>query len=190
VGAAAAERQLSQSRTIPVSELAIVQLVSLGLAVVACACDLRTRRIPQVLTLGGALAGFAYHLASGGWTGGLGSLAGWFVGIVIFLAPFALGGLGAGDVKLLGALGAWLGVTDVIWLALYTGVAGGAMALLVALARGYLRTALSNLSVLMMHWRVNGPTPLAAITLEQARGPRLAYAVPILAGTAATLWLQ
>jgi prepilin peptidase CpaA len=190
VGAAAAKRRLSQLRSTTVNELAIVQLVSLSLAVIACGWDLRTRRIPQVLTLGGALAGFAYHLAAGGWTGGLGSLAGWFVGIVIFLAPFALGGLGAGDVKLLGALGAWLGVTDVIWLALYTGVAGGAMALLVALARGYLRTALSNLSALMMHWRVNGPTPLAAITLERARGPRLAYAVPILAGTAATLWLQ
>ena len=172
------------------TELTTVQLVSLGLAAIACGWDLRTRRIPQILTLGGAAAGLAFHLFAGGWSGGLGSFAGWFVGIVIFLAPFALGGLGAGDVKLLGALGAWLGATQVIWLALYAGVAGGVMALLVALARGYLRTALTNVGVLMMHWRVNGPRPLAEVTLEHAHGPRLAYAVPILAGTVATLWLR
>ena len=53
--------------------------------------------------------------------------------------PFALGGLGGGDVKLLGALGAWLGVTNVVWLALYTGVAGGVLALVVALWRGLSR---------------------------------------------------
>ena len=64
------------------------------------------------------------------------------------------------------------------------------MALLVALARGYLRTALTNVDVLMMHWRVNGPRPLAEVTLEHAHGPRLAYAVPILAGTVVTLWLR
>ena len=91
------------------AELSVVQLVSVGLSAIACGWDLRTRRIPQVLTLGGAIAGFAFHAATGGWQGGLGSLAGWFIGIAIFLAPFALGGLGAGDVKLLGALGAWLG---------------------------------------------------------------------------------
>jgi len=164
--------------------------VSLGLAAIACGWDLRTRRIPQVLTLGGAVAGLAFHVLTGGWHGGLGSLAGWFIGIAVFLAPFALGGLGAGDVKLLGALGAWLGPVSVLWLALYTGAAGGVMALIVALARGYLRKALTNLYVLMMHWRLNGPTPLTDVTLEHARGPRLAYAVPIFAGTVATLWLR
>ena len=44
--------------------LTAAQLIGLGLAAVACGCDLRTRRIPQVLTLGGALAGFAFHFVS------------------------------------------------------------------------------------------------------------------------------
>jgi prepilin peptidase CpaA len=173
-----------------VSELPAVQLVSFGLAALACAWDLRTRRIPQALTLGGAAAGLAFHLFTGGVQGGLASFAGWFIGIAVFFAPFALGGLGAGDVKLLGALGAWLGTTNVIWLALYTGVAGGVMALAVALSSGYLREAIANVSTLVLHWRLNGPTPLAHVTLEHARGPRLAYALPIFAGTMATLWLR
>jgi prepilin peptidase CpaA len=167
-----------------------VHIVSIGLAVVACGWDLRTRRIPQVLTLGGALAGLAFHLATGGWTGGVASVMGWVVGIAIFFAPFALGGLGAGDVKLLGALGAWLGVSDIVWVALYTGIAGGLFALAVAWTSGYLSQAVANVQLLLVHWQLNGIKPLSPITLEDGGGPRLAYAVPILAGTVATLWLR
>lgn len=167
-----------------------VQFVSLGLAAIACGWDLRTRRIPQLLTLGGALAGVVYHLVTGGWQGGVGSLAGWAVGIAIFLAPFALGGLGAGDVKLLGAIGAWLGAGPVIWVALYTGVAGGVLALTIAVAGGYFTQAMANIRRLLMHWALNGLRPLADVTLEHGGGPRLAYAVPILAGTMAALWLH
>jgi len=166
------------------------QLISLGLAATACACDLRTRRIPQVLTLGGAAAGLVFHVLNGGWSAGAASIAGWAVGIAIFFVPFALGGLGAGDVKLLGALGAWLGPADALWLGLYAGVAGGIMAVLVALATGYFSQAIGNVSLLLTHWLVNGVRPLAEVTLEHSRGPRLAYAVPILAGTMVTLWLR
>jgi prepilin peptidase CpaA len=166
------------------------QTISLVLAAIACACDLRTHRIPRVLTLGGALAGVAFHVASGGWPGATASVAGWVVGIAILFVPFALGGLGGGDVKLLGALGAWLGPMNAIWLGLYTGVAGGAIALIVALSRNYLRQAMSNMFRLLMHWRINGLTPLADVTLQHSAGPRVAYAIPILVGTLATLWLR
>jgi prepilin peptidase CpaA len=171
-------------------EMTVAQAIALGLAAAACGCDLRTRRIPQVLTLGGAAAGVAFHLAGSGWSGAAGSLAGWALGIAIFAAPFALGGLGAGDVKLLGALGAWLGPADVVWLALYAGVAGGVLAIGVALATGYLSCALANIRLLLTHWRVNGLRPLPDVTLQNGRGPRLAYAVPILAGTMVRLWLR
>ncbi|HEY7185757.1 MAG TPA: prepilin peptidase [Vicinamibacterales bacterium] len=165
-------------------------LVCVGLALVACVCDLRTRRIPQVLTLGGAAAAIVYHTVTGGWMAGATSLGGWSVGILIFLVPFALGGLGAGDVKLLGALGAWLGPADAVWLGIYTGVAGGVIALLWSVLNGYLRQALRNVYLLLMFWRVSGVRPLPELTLEQGRGPRLAYAVPILAGMMVTLWLR
>ena len=107
-------------------------IVGLTIASLACVTDLRTRRIPNVLTFGAALAGLLYQFVSGG-IDGLGHAAlGWLVGAVIFILPFALGGLGGGDVKLLAALGAWLGPADVLWLSLYTGVAGGVMALVVS----------------------------------------------------------
>jgi prepilin peptidase CpaA len=165
-------------------------LVGFALAVVACGFDIRTRRIPQALTLGGAAAGLMFHLATGGWSAGATSAAGWGLGLAVFLVPFILGGLGAGDVKLVAALGAWLGPGDVVWLALYTGIAGGVLALAFSAVTGYLSRALGNIWLLLVHWRVNGVRPLAELTLEHGAGPRLAYAVPILAGTMVTLWLR
>ena len=141
----------------------IVHLVCLALASVACICDLRTRRIPQVLTLGGAAAGLVFHMVNGGWTAGASSLAGWALAIAMFLLPFALGGLGAGDVKLLGALGAWLGPSEAVWLGIYTGVAGGVIAIVWSLVNGYLRRRYRNVYLLLMHWRVGGIRPAAVV---------------------------
>ena len=138
--------------------MGVAQVVSLGLAVVACGWDLRTRRIPQALTLGGALAGLAFHLMNGGWSAGLGSAMGWTVGIAIFFVPFALGGLGAGDVKLLGAIGAWLGPMNAVWVGLYAGAAGGVLAIFVALTKGYLIQAVGNVGVMLAYWRIHART--------------------------------
>lgn len=170
--------------------MTVAQVVSLLLAAVACGWDLRTRRIPQVLTLGGALAGLVFHVVNGGWNAGVASVAGWAVGIAIFFLPFALGGLGGGDVKLLGAIGAWLGPMNALWVGLYAGAAGGVLAVFVALTKGYLFQAVGNVGMMLAYWRLNGVKPLPEITLEHSRGPRLAYAVPILAGTLVTLWLR
>jgi prepilin peptidase CpaA len=160
------------------------------LLAVACVSDLRTRRIPNVLTVSAAGAALLFHLVSGGWSAVGWSLAGLAVGALLFFPMFALRGMGAGDVKLLAALGAWLGPGQVATVALATSIAGGVIAVVVALGYGYLRTALTNVYLVLAHWRVAGVQPLPAITLEQATGPRLAYAFPIAIGTVVTLWLK
>jgi prepilin peptidase CpaA len=162
--------------------------IAIGVAVIGCITDVRTRRIPNVLTFGAALAGLVYHAVWG--AGVLSSAEGWLVGAFAFIVPFALGGIGAGDLKLLAALGAWLGPHQAIWLVLYTGVAGGVIAVFVAVIHGYLRQALSNVWLLLAHWTVSGIRPLHEISLEGSQGPRLAYAVPILVGTIMTIWLR
>jgi prepilin peptidase CpaA len=168
----------------------VTHLLALTLAIAATVTDLRSRRIPNPLTLGGAVVALLAHLALSGPRGAMFAAAGWVVGLVLFLLPFALGGMGGGDVKLLAALGAWLGPSDAMWLALYTGVAGGILAIVVALAKGYLRTALSNVALLLTHWRVAGVRPLDELTLERSGAPKLAYALPILVGTVVTIWLH
>jgi prepilin peptidase CpaA len=75
----------------------------------AAATDLHSRRIPNWLTVPMALAGVAFHLLAPTGLGLGASLLGLVVGFSLLLVPYAIGGGGAGDVKLLAALGAWLG---------------------------------------------------------------------------------
>ena len=163
-------------------------IVAIGVGVISCATDVRSRRIPNVLTFGAAIAGAIFHAARG--NGALFSLEGWVVAAAIFMIPFALGGLGAGDVKLIGALGAWIGPDHAIWLALYTGIAGGVLSVIVAMYYGYLGKAVSNVRLLLTHWRVCGIGAVHEISLEGSSGPRLAYALPIFAGLVLTIWLR
>jgi prepilin peptidase CpaA len=103
---------------------------------------------------------------------------------------FLLGGMGAGDVKLLAALGAWVGPSAAVWMALYAGIAGGVFAVGVSLARGYLKEMFINVWDLLMFWRIAGVQPHPEITLRTGKGPRLPYAIPITVGAAAVLWLK
>ncbi len=101
---------------------------------IAATFDVRSHRIPNWLTLSSALAGLVYHSAVSGWYGLLFSSEGLLLGGA-FLIPFYLkGGMGAGDVKLLAAVGALLGPGGVFWAFLGTALAGGVYA--VALLAG------------------------------------------------------
>ena len=162
----------------------------LAVAVAACVWDIRTRRIPNVLTFGAAAAAAIFALLQHGMPGLGWSAAGWLTGLALFFPFFALRGMGAGDVKLLGALGAWLGPLNVLYLATFAAIAGGIMAIVVVLSHGVLGRTLSNVWLLLTTWRVNGLRPVDGLTLETSRGPKLAYAIPITAGALATLWLR
>jgi prepilin peptidase CpaA len=98
--------------------------------------------------------------------------------------------MGAGDAKLLGAVGAWLGPMAAVWTGLYGAIAGGVMALVVAAWRGYTRTALSNVGTILRVWRIAGVRPVAGLTLAERNTIRLPYAVPLAAGALAALWLR
>ena len=123
-------------------------------------------------------------------TGSRGAVLGLGVGLAVFFPFFALGGLGGGDVKLMAALGTWIGGSLAVWTALYGAVAGGVMAVGVGLAHGYLRQAFSNIGGLLLFWSVQGVRPVPALTLEHGHGPRLPYALPIFIGLVAALWRQ
>jgi prepilin peptidase CpaA len=154
----------------------------------ACITDLRAGRIPNVLTFGAVGVAFLVHGFLPQGAGFAHALGGMLTGLVVFFPFFALGGMGAGDVKLMAAIGSWLGPFAALLTALYGALAGGVLALIVAVSRGYLRTALRNIWRLFMHWRVAGVQPLPDLTLDQSKGPRLAYAVPIFVGLLVTLW--
>jgi len=170
----------------------VIQPGHLALVVTALACvtDLRSRRIPNALTFTAAIAAIAAAAVVDGRSGAMNSASGWLVGVAIFFPFFALGGLGAGDVKLLGAIGAWVGPSIVIRVGLYSALAGGVLAFALALKSGYVRKAFKNIARLVRFWMTVGFQPVAGLTLEDERAPKLAYALPMMAGLLVTLWLR
>lgn len=91
--------------------------------------DVRTRRIPNYLTLGTAVAGLAYNFMGHGLPGLADGILGMLLGFAFLILPYLWGGMGAGDVKALAALGAWLGPRLTVYLFCYMGIAGGVIAL-------------------------------------------------------------
>lgn len=164
--------------------------MALVIAASACATDIRTKRIPNELTLGGAALALIYVGFTDGLRGATTGVLGWGTGFAVFLPFYLLGGMGAGDVKLVACLGAWLGPVAALWTALYAALAGGVMAVVVALASGYFRAAMRNVADLLVYFRVAGVRPHPVLTLERSKGPRLPYALPITAGAIAAMWLH
>lgn len=159
-----------------------------ALAGAACWFDLRTRRIPNGLTISAAACGVVAATLAHGGHGAVSSGTGLLAGLAIFFPLFLLKGLGAGDVKLMGALGAWLGTSVIFSVAFYTSLAGGVFALVLIGRHRYERQAMRNLWLLLMHWRVSGLTPLDSVTLDTSAGPKLPYALPIAAGLVVACW--
>ncbi len=155
--------------------------------------DVRTHRIPNYLTLATALTGLGYQLAfHGGW--GLGDgLLGMVLGFACLILPYVWGGMGAGDVKALAALGAWLGPGRTLFLFFYMGVAGGLIALGVLWWRGLLRQKLRQaweavLNLILCHPLRSAPGEKFqewAEPLVRQETPGIPYGVAIAVGMAA-----
>ena len=145
--------------------------------------DIYQRRIPNWLVLTGVVVGIAFSLNEGGLTL-YDSLLGLVIGIGILFIPFALGWLGAGDVKLLGAMGALLGVRLLPRVFFYTALCGIALALVSIMLRGV------NWGVLQGTWRdfkllvaSRGQTKPPTVTERVAAGNHaLPYGVAIALG--------
>jgi len=93
--------------------------------------DYKERRIPNFITYPALLFGIVIHATHGGWNGLSASLLGFVVGGGVFLLFYAVGGLGAGDVKLMGSIGALLGAEKIVLVMLLTSCIGAVMAVYV-----------------------------------------------------------
>jgi len=107
----------------------VVFFASLFLLVITTTDTLQSR-IPNLATLSLVLIGFGYHLLTGGMPGGATALAGMLAGFALLLPFYLMGGMGAGDVKALAALGALMGPSDIFQVFILTGLIGGGMAII------------------------------------------------------------
>jgi prepilin peptidase CpaA len=164
--------------------LATLHLAALvALAAAAAWTDARTARIPNALTVTGLLAGLALG-AAGGTLGSSALAAALAFGLGFVL--FATGVLGGGDVKLLVATAALLGVGRLPEALLLTALAGAALAVLVAVRRGVLFPALLNSKDMLLSWATPvREAPRGAVTA----GVGIPYGVAIAVGTVAAWFL-
>ncbi len=167
-------------------------LLAVVCAGVATIFDFRSRRIPNWLTGSTALGALLLHAALGG-PNDLGSaLLGAALGFGATLLFFLMGGMGAGDVKLMAAVGAVLGFSAMIPALLASAIFGALCGIAVALARGRLREVAANAFRLAEHHRTEGLVPHPEINVQSENGLRLPFALPIalgcLAALAAQLW--
>ncbi len=105
-----------------------------GIVFISFITDIRSRKILNVVTFPSALLAIILNIFADQYLSGLlFSLKGLFLGIAIFWIPFTLGGLGAGDLKLLGVIGAFKGLSFALWTGLYTAICGGVVSILMIL---------------------------------------------------------
>ncbi|MGH7612755.1 MAG: A24 family peptidase [Gemmatimonadales bacterium] len=162
----------------------LVPVTLTTLLLLACWFDLRERRIPNALTLAGAMAALLLRSAWG-WGSVLEGAAGAGLAVVATLVPFALGFLGGGDVKLLGAVGAFMGTDRLFGALLFVAVAGGLLAVFEAMRRRAMGRVLVNTYGFARRWVLFGRAGVTP-TLESPEVMSVPYGVAIAVGS--LLW--
>ncbi|MBN2008858.1 prepilin peptidase [candidate division KSB1 bacterium] len=124
----------------------ILSILLIIIVIVAAYTDITRRKIHNILTLPAIVVGLALNVILPGQSGIWNSLLGFAVGFGIFLVMFLFGGMGGGDVKLMGAIGAFKGYPFILDAMLFSIFTGGILALLVMAFRGTLLKGLKNIA--------------------------------------------
>jgi prepilin peptidase CpaA len=163
-----------------------VIVVSLAL-IVAAYLDGTRLRVPNWITFPLVLSGLAWNSWIAGWDGLVASLFGISVGLACLLPLYSVGGIGAGDVKLLAGVGAWLGVSITFWAFCTSAVVGAVMAVWMVWRRNSFIHHYANTLAIVAEWmQISDPRELSRLAAE--RTPRmllLPYAIPICIGSIA-----
>lgn len=156
---------------------------------VAVMTDLRSRKIPNRLTYTAMVILLGYYVSTGGLDGLWFSCKGLLLGTGLLLPVYFIGGMGAGDAKLMGVAGAALGMGGVINVFVCTALIGGVYALVLIAFRYTQRRRFFERSALMMKVFVYSKRFVFIPGAQNENAPKLCYAVPIALGTAvAVAW--
>lgn len=154
--------------------------------IVASISDLYSRRIPNWLTFPAMVIGIFYNTGLKGFEGFLFSIGGLGIGIAVLIIPYLMGGMGAGDAKLMGSIGALLGPKAGFVAFLCSAIMGGIYAIVVLTAHGHLRETAERYgkilkALVFMQEFIYIPPP------EREKTPRMCYGLAIASGTIISL---
>lgn len=149
-----------------------VEMALFALLLVAAIYDVRYRRIPNWLTVTGAVAGLVMNCVIGPPLAGLiFTLQGFAVAFGFYMVLYVLRAMGAGDVKLMGAVGAMVGWQRWLGIFFVTAIVGGIMAMMLILARKRVKTTFWNLGFIMTEMKSGRPAYLGKEELD-VRSPK------------------
>jgi prepilin peptidase CpaA len=140
--------------------------------------DWRYRRIPNWLTVPGLVAGIAVNAAAAGWPGVKSSLLGAGLGLLILLPFVMIKALGAGDWKLIGAIGACLGPSRLIAVLIGSMLVAGVMALVLIIYKGRLRQAMGNIARMLQAF-ITLHLPGAEVSLDNPDAVKIPFGVAV-----------
>lgn len=155
----------------------------------AAVLDVRTRRLPNWLTVPMFAAGLLFHGITGGWSGLGFALGGFATGFGILLVLWLIGGGGGGDVKLMGALGAWLGplLTVMVFLGSTVIALAAMMALFFATLVQHGFSQARRRYFVRPHAAVAVAAGDPSYTAQRVRKRPMAYALPVAVSTCLAL---
>ena len=151
---------------------------ALLLSLIAAATDLRSRRIPNWLTVPGFVVGIAANTALSGWSGLKASLLGAAVGLALLLPFVLLRSLGAGDWKLAGALGAFTGPSILMDLLLGSVLVAGVMAMALVIYKRRTRETIRNIGHILVSL-VTFRLPGERVSLDNPESLKVPYGVAL-----------
>ena len=162
----------------------------IGILIIAAITDIRSQRIPNMLTFTAMAFSLLYHIEGSGLHGLFFSLSGLALGLAFFVLPYLMGGMGAGDVKLLGAVGAALGPQGVFIAALCTALVGGVYAIaLILIKYKDCKGLIARYTTTLKIFAASGE--LFTIPAgENEKPPKLCYGVAIAIGTLGAIYLH
>lgn len=163
----------------------MIPLLGAGIVGVAGGlCDLRRcRRIPNVLTFPAFFAGLTVSTVAGGWRGLVSASAASLIAFSISVLFFAAHAMGGGDVKLLTAVAAFLGMPFVFPQLICTALIGGILGLVVAVREGRLLATISNIGLILSHHLNEGLRPHPTINIDNPELRRVPYGAAIALAT-------
>jgi len=162
--------------------------LTLALTFLAALLDWRSRRIPNWLTVPGLLSGVLIHALIGGWHGTLFALEGAGLALLILLPLVMLRALGAGDWKLMGAVGAFVGPVMFLFVLLGSIFASGIMAVVQVVRMGRVTETLRNMLTLVRGFFSFGLKKNPEISLDNPRLLKLPFGVAVAAATLACFY--
>jgi prepilin peptidase CpaA len=150
---------------------------------VATFMDLRSHRIPNWLVFPFFLVGITVFGCLHGWHGVGQSLAGAGLGLLVYGFLFWMGGMGAGDVKLCAAIGAWIGPSQLFMAMIITAIVGGIMAICWAVFGGFFKELFTDTGNLLFGGKHHGMHRDPELSLANPLKRKMPYAPAIAIGT-------